>query len=134
MMRISELMQTDVQTVAPDAVVQDAAVVLADAHVSALAVVDSAGRMVGVISRTDILASEEEADNEEARAALFEETLVRDLMTSPALTIPPDADIKEAAQQLLHTGVHHLFVTAEDRVVGVISTTDIVRAVAMGRL
>lgn len=133
-MQISELMRTDVETVAPDAVVQDAAVVLADAHVSALPVVDGAGRMVGVISRSDILASEEEADNEEGRAALFEQTLVRDLMTSPALTIPPDADIKEAAQQLLRTGVHHLFVTAGDRVVGVISTTDIVRAVAMGRL
>lgn len=133
-MRISELMQTDVQTIAPNAVVQDAAVVLADAHVAALPVVDGAGRMVGVISRTDILASEEEADNEEARAALFEQTLVRELMTSPALTISPDADLKEAAQQLLHTGVHHLFVTAGDRVVGVISTTDIVRAVAMGRL
>jgi CBS domain-containing protein len=35
---------------------------------------------------------------------------------------------------MLYTGVHRLFVTTDDRVVGVISTTDIVRAVATGRL
>ena len=133
-MRVTELMVTDVQTVAPDAVVQDAATVLADSHISALPVVDGIGRMVGVISRTDILASEEEAEGEGTRQALMQESLVRDLMTSPALTIGPEADIKEAAQQMLYTGVHRLFVTADNRVVGVISTTDIVRAVATGRL
>ena len=133
-MRVSDLMQTDVQTVPPDAVVQDAATVLADSHVSALPVVDGIGRMVGVISHTDILASEEESDDQAARQALFEETFVRDLMTSPALTIAPEADVKEAAQQMLYTGVHRLFVTSGDRVVGVISTTDIVSAVATGRL
>jgi CBS domain-containing protein len=133
-MRVSDLMQADVQTVVPDAVVQDAAALLADSHISALPVVDGIGRMLGVISRTDILASEEEADDEAARQTLFEGTVVRDLMTSPALTIAPEADVKEAAQQMLHTGVHRLFVTAGDRVVGVLSTTDIVRAVATGRL
>jgi CBS domain-containing protein len=133
-MRVTDLMETDVQTVAPDAVVQDAVTVLADSHVSALPVVDRIGRMVGVISRTDILASEEEVDDAAARQTLMQESLVRDLMTSPALTIAPEADIKEAAQQMLYTGVHRLFVTTDDRVVGVISTTDIVRAVATGRL
>jgi len=133
-MRVTDLMETDVQTVASDAVVQDAVTVLADSHVSALPVVDRIGRMVGVISRTDILASEEEVDDAAARQTLMQESLVRDLMTSPALTIAPEADIKEAAQQMLYTGVHRLFVTTDDRVVGVISTTDIVRAVATGRL
>jgi CBS domain-containing protein len=133
-MRVSDLMQGDVRTVPPDAVVQDAAALLADSHISALPVVDGIGRMVGVISRTDILASEEEAEDKAARQTLFEGTFVRDLMTSPALTIAPEVDVKEAAQQMLYTGVHRLFVTTDDRVVGVISTTDIVRAVAMGRL
>jgi CBS domain-containing protein len=55
-------------------------------------------------------------------------------MTSPALTITPDASIREAAQQMLSAGVHRLFVTSGERVAGVISITDIVRAVATGRL
>lgn len=131
---MSELMQTDVQTVDAEAPVNDAFVTLAESRISALPVVDSAERLVGVISRTDILASEEEAEDEAARAALFEGTSVRELMTSPALTITPDASIREAAQQMLSAGVHRLFVTSGERVAGVISITDIVRAVATGRL
>ena len=133
-MRVSELMQTEVQTVPSDAVVNDAVVVLAESRVSALPVVDGTGRMVGVISSTDVLASEEEAEDEKARDALFEKTLVRDLMTPRPLTIAPDAEVKEAAQQMLYADVHRLFVTQGDRLIGVISTTDIMRAVATGRL
>ncbi|HET6778496.1 MAG TPA: CBS domain-containing protein, partial [Gemmatimonadales bacterium] len=69
-MRVSELMQTDVEAVSVDAPVEDAFVTLAESRVSALPAVDSAGRLVGVISRTDILASEEEAEGEGARKAL----------------------------------------------------------------
>ncbi|HET9466301.1 MAG TPA: CBS domain-containing protein [Gemmatimonadales bacterium] len=133
-MRVAELMQTEVQTVPFDGVVNDAVVTLADSHISALPVVDRAGRMVGVISSTDILASEEEAEDQTARETLFEGTLVRDVMTPRPLTIAPDADVKEAAQQMLYADVHRLFVTDGDRLIGVISTSDIMRAVAAGQL
>ena len=133
-MRVAELMQTEVQTVPSDAVVNDAVVVLAESRISALPVVDGAGHMVGVLSRTDVLASEEETEDQTARDTLFEKTLVRDLMTPRPLTIGPDAEVKEAAQQMLYADVHRLFVTEGERLLGVISTTDIMRAVATGRL
>lgn len=133
-MRVAELMQTEVQTVPSDAVVNDAVVTLAEFHISALPVVDGTGRMVGVISSTDVLASEEEAEDQRAKETLFEGTFVRDLMTPRPLTISPDAEVNEAAQQMLYAGVHRLFVTEGERLIGVISTTDIMRAVATGRL
>jgi CBS domain-containing protein len=133
-MRVSELMQKDVKTVGPDAVVNDVVVSLADSHISALAVVDGMGRMVGVISSTDILTSEAEAQDAVEREALFEQMVVRDIMTRRPLTVPPEADLREAARQMLYADVHRLFVVDGDRVVGVISTTDIMRAVATGRL
>lgn len=133
-MRVAELMQTEVQTVPSDAVVNDAVVTLAEFRISALPVVDGTGRMVGVISSTDVLASEEEAEDQRARETLFEGTFVRDLMTPRPLTISPDAEVKEAAQQMLYADVHRLFVTEGERLIGVISTTDIMRAVATGRL
>lgn len=133
-MKVSELMQTDVQTVRPDAVVNDAVVSLAESHITGLPVVDGGGRLVGVISTTDILASEEETEDPAARDALFEGTFVRDLMTPRPLTIAPDATVKEAAQEMLYADVHRLFVMDGDRVIGVLSTTDIVRAVATGQL
>jgi CBS domain-containing protein len=133
-MRVRELMQKDVKTVNLDVVVNDAVVTLAESHISALPVVDGMGRMVGVISSTDILSSEAEAQDPVAREALFEGTMVRDLMTARPLTVSPEADVREAAQQMLYADIHRLFVTSGEHVIGVISTTDIVRAVATGRL
>jgi acetoin utilization protein AcuB len=133
-MQVAELMQTDVQTVAADAALNEAALTLADAHVSGLPVVTPDGRLVGVISTTDILASEEELEDAAVRATLFESAQVRDLMTPSLVSIGPGASVKKAAQLLLHADVHRLFVVEDDRIVGVISTTDIVRAVASGQL
>ena len=133
-MRVADLMQTEVQTVPPDAVVTDAVLALAEYRVSALPVVDRQGHLVGVFSRTDILASEEEAENQSARATLFNSTRVRDLMTVLPLTIAPGAEIRDAARQMLDASVHRLFVQQGERLVGVISTTDIMRAVAEERL
>jgi CBS domain-containing protein len=133
-MRVRELMQKDVKTVGIDAAVNEAIVTLTDCHISALPVVDPGGRMIGVISSTDILTSEAEATDPSAREALFDDTPVRDLMTAHPLTVGPDADVKEAAQAMLYADVHRLFVTEGDRVVGVISTTDIVRGIATGQL
>jgi len=133
-MRVRELMQKNVKTVGVDSAINEAIVTLTDCHISALPVVDSGGRMIGVISSTDILTSEAEAADSSAREALFEDTSVRDLMTLRPITVGPDADIKEAAQAMLYADIHRLFVVEGDRVAGVISTTDIMRAVATGRL
>lgn len=133
-MRVRELMQKDVKTVNLEDPINDAVVSLTDAHVSALAVVDGLGRMVGVISSTDILTSEAEAQDAVEREALFEQMMVRDIMTLRPLTVSPDAEVREAAQQMLYADVHRLFVIDGERAVGVISTSDIMRAVATGRL
>jgi CBS domain-containing protein len=133
-MRIDELMQTEVQTIPPDARVSDAATTLADARVSALPVVDDRGGLVGVISATDILALEEESEGEQSRGRVLDQTAVRDVMTPEPQTISPDDDIREAARRMLEGDVHRLIVIANGRMVGVISTTDIIRAVAAGQL
>ena len=133
-MRVSELMQPDLITVSAETPVTDVLVTLAESRISALPVMDNEGRLLGVISKTDILAEEEDAEGEAGRDALYKTTLVRDLMTSPVLTIGAAASVREAAQQMLSTGVHRLFVTAGDRPVGVISITDILQAVAAGRI
>jgi CBS domain-containing protein len=126
-------MQTEVQTISPDARLSDAAATLADARVSALPVVDETGGLIGVISLTDILALEEErGDAATTRATLLERTAVRDVMTPEPVTITPDEEIREAARRMLDADVHRLMVVAEGRMVGVISITDIIRAVSTG--
>jgi CBS domain-containing protein len=133
-MRVRDLMQVAVKTVGSNAAVGDAIVTLADSHISAVPVVDAAGRMVGVVSSTDILTSEAEACDCTERESLFENTSVSDIMTPRPLTVSPDAEVREAAQQMLYADIHRLFVVEDGRVVGVISTSDIMRAVATGQL
>jgi CBS domain-containing protein len=131
-MRVSDLMKQPVVTVRMDACVQQAVHLLSEDHISAVPVTDAAGRVVGVLSASDILTAEAETDDEIAREALFAETPVRDVMSLRPLMVSPDAELREAAQQMLYADVHRLFVAADDRVVGVISTSDIARAVAQG--
>jgi len=133
-MRVAELMQHNVRTVGSEVSVAEAIVSLADGHISGMPVVDGAGKVVGVLSTTDVLAAEAEAEDPVARQTLFENTAVREIMTPRPFTIPPGADIRDAARQMLYADVHRLFVAEGDQVVGIISTTDIVRAVATGRL
>jgi CIC family chloride channel protein len=133
-MTVAELMQRHVKTVGSDTSVAEAVVSLADAHVSGMPVVDGTGKVIGVLSTTDVLAAEAEAGDPGARQTLFENTMVRDIMTPRPYTIAPDEDVREAARQMLYADVHRLFVAEGDKVVGVISTTDIVRAVATGQL
>jgi CBS domain-containing protein len=133
-MKVRDLMHRDVTTVDADAPVQRAVVLMAQQHVSALPVTDGLGRMVGVLSSSDVLAAEAEAEDERARSFLLDGTAVRDLMTPAALTVDAGEDVREAARQMLYGEVHRLFVAEEGRVSGVISSTDIVRAVAQGKL
>lgn len=129
-MKVAELMQRNVRTVSDEATVAEAILTLADGHISGLPVVDSTGRMIGVVSSSDVLVAEAETDDAAARQRLIEGTAVREIMTPRPYTIRPEADVREAAQQMLYAEVHRLFVTEGDEVVGVISTSDIVRAVA----
>jgi CBS domain-containing membrane protein len=133
-MRVAQLMVEDVRAVGTDTTVAEAVVVLADSHISALPVVDRQGKIVGVLSTTDILGAAAECGDAKARDELFEGTPVRDLMTSPPATIELTIDVKEAAQQMLHLEVHRLFVEDRGKLVGVISQSDIVRAVATAQI
>jgi CBS domain-containing protein len=132
-MNVAQMMQMPVKTVSRKASISEAILTLADQHISALPVMDHRGVMIGVLSTTDILQAEATASDRAARDQLFEETRVEDLMTPRPLTIGPDADIREAAREMLYGDVHRLFVELDGQLIGVISRTDVVRAFAIQR-
>lgn len=129
-MKVAELMHTELKTISVDATIGDAVDALTEAQVSALPVVDRFGRAVGVISTRDILRAESTFNNPRARDTLFEHTTVLELMAAWPPTIQPDLDVKEAAQQMLYFNVQRLFVEGDGGLVGVLSQSDIVAAVA----
>lgn len=133
-MRVADLMQTEVVTARPETSIADIIVSLADAHVSSVPVVDAHRRILGVLSTSDLIVAEAEAGDAEGRAVLTERGVAGDIMTLNVVTIEPDASTREAARLMLYAEVHRLFVVERGRLIGVISTTDLVRAVATGRI
>jgi len=133
-MKDADLMQTSLQSVLPDSSVAGSVVLLSQSHVTGVPVVDHGGKVLGVLTTTDVLNAAAETAGAEERERLFGETRVEEIMTPRPLTISPDTDVKEAAQQMLYLEIHRLFVEHGGRLVGVISQSDIVRGVALARI
>jgi CBS domain-containing protein len=133
-MKVAEIMETDVRTVTIDTPVSEVLVSLADGQVTGLPVVDARKRVIGVVSSTDVIAAQAEPRDAGERRILLEETPVRDIMTPRPLLIESTAELEEAARHMLYADVHRLFVEENGVLVGVISQTDIVRAVATGKI
>jgi CBS domain-containing protein len=133
-MRVADVMQTNLRTMNCRDTIADAVSLLAESHVSGVPVLDDHGRLVGVLSSSDILGALAEHSDPEAREKVFEETLVQEVMTPRPQTVTPDALVKDAAQRMLYLEVHRLFVEQEGRLLGVVTTTDLVRAVVAARV
>ena len=76
----------------------------------------------------DVFERMEETDGPEWN--VLEEHTVSEVMTRTLVTLPPDTPVREAAEYMLRTGVHRILVMADGSLAGMVSTTDIVKAVA----
>jgi CBS domain-containing membrane protein len=132
-MKVSDIMQTAVKTVTSDTPISEV-IVSADVQVSGLPVVDSRGRAVGVVSSTDLISAQSRARTAQERRLLLEQTQVRDLMTPKPFAIESTAKVQEAARHMLSGDVGRLLVEDAGVLVGVISQTDFVQAVATGTI
>ncbi len=147
-MRVLELMHTHVVTVQPEDTLRDAVDKMDLYQVSGLPVVDEEGRLVGVITEHDIirelLPQRGESQTEESyraewldlrtRAARVRGMLVKQAMTSNVIAVDENTDVLEAAAIMLQKKVKRLPVTAEGKLVGIISRIDICQAVLEDRL
>jgi CBS domain-containing protein len=114
-----ELMTPNPVSISEHAAIIDAASVLSNREFSALAVINDAGRPVGVISRTDIV-------RREAKPA--GSTEVREIMTPTVVSVRPEDPAWEVIAKLAAFKLHRLFVVDREGVLtGVISTFDVVR-------
>ena len=108
-------------TIAPDATVLLAARKLRSHHVGCLMVVDSEGRLVGVVSERDIVAKVT------AEAADPNLTSVRDVMTANVISCPLSTTIAQAQKIMTDNNIRHLPVVRGTAPVAMISTRDILR-------
>jgi CBS domain-containing protein len=124
---VANLMTGSPVVVSEDDVIAGVAELLAGYEITGLPVVDSADRLVGVISQTDLV----RLRGSTLPWAGWHGLVVRDLMTKPAKTIAESAPLDEAARRMTVEHVHRLVVVDHrHRPIGVISESDIVREIA----
>jgi CBS domain-containing protein len=148
--RVSALMTRDVIVVRPETSIDTAAALLLDNGISRLPVIDRNGKLIGVLSKTDLVEEQvEREDTGEHHTPLTRRSsggiratepdmhehlvgpLVEDVMSRPALCVPEHFTVARAAEIMAAHRVHGLpVVKSSGELVGMISALDILAWVA----
>ncbi|MGY2906706.1 CBS domain-containing protein [Bradyrhizobium sp. URHC0002] len=144
-MRAHQIMTRGVITVTPDAPILEAANTMLRWHVSGLPVVDAAGKLVGIVSEGDFI-RRSEIGTQRKRGRWLKFLLgagatatdyvqehgrtVSDVMTRDPLTITENATLEEVVASMETNGIKRLPVMRCDKIVGIVSRTNLLQAVA----
>ena len=121
----SDLMARRVVELSADDSLDDAAQSFVAHELSSAPVVDKQGTCVGMLSAADFL---KPSRRDDAVNATSLDRNVRTLMTSAVQSVAPSTPLLRVAQIMSAEHIHHLPVIANERLVGVVSTLDVVSA------
>ena len=110
---VGEIMTRSPTALALDATVLDARRTMLDHGVSALPIIDSQARPVGIVTKTDLVSS------------MADDVPVAVLMANQVLTCTEDTSVHQAARTMRTSHVHHLVVVDGQRMVGILSVFDL---------
>jgi CBS domain-containing protein len=141
-----DIMRTKVLSVDPDMTVQDVMQFFLDCQITGAPVVDDTGRVVGVVSQSDLLRHQQrvgpapmqapayyrESNGEVLLTHMRVETplsaRVQDIMTPAAFMTEQDTPVGDIARFMLRRRVHRIIVTRKGRLAGIITSMDLLRA------
>lgn len=125
-----------VHAVRPEWKLSEALELMTVKGVSSLAVTDGNNRLLGVVSRTDILREGRRAAGENGSPGAIEipETAVARAMTAEPLSVPTGSSLKDAAAKMVEKRIHRVFVTDGEELAAVLTTRDLMDAIAEKRL
>jgi CBS domain-containing protein len=149
---VADVMSRNPIVVQPSTPLQQAIQILAERRITGLPVVDDTGKLVGIISETDLMWQETGVTPPAyimfldsiiylKNPAAYERDLhkalgqtVGEVMSKNPITISPDKTVKEAAKILNERKVHRLpVVDGQGQVIGILTRGDIIRAMAAGQ-
>ena len=146
---VAEVMTRDPLTVKPETPLREAIKILAEKRISGLPVVDDAGKLIGVISETDLM-WQQAGVTPPAYFMIFDSVIylknpveydrelhkalgqtVGEVMNQKPVTISPDKPLREAAKIMRDRKIHRLPVLDDsEQIVGILSLSDIIRDMA----
>jgi CBS domain-containing protein len=143
-MKVRDIMTTDIPTIHADTKVTDVARIVLERGLPGLPVVDDAGRVLGVVTHTDLVAKharvhmpryigllgavialDRHRTDEELRHALG--VTAADLMTAESASVSPDAEVDDAASLMVEESADPLLVLENGRLVGVLTQANVIR-------
>jgi CBS domain-containing protein len=116
-MRVRDVASSAVVVVGPEHTVRDAARMMAQHHVGS-AVVTDAEQLAGILTERDVLKLV-------AQGADPDGATVADMMTRDVVTVGPDWDLVEAAEEMARRRIRHLVVFEGGQLLGVLSVRDV---------
>lgn len=146
---VADAMSRDPIVVHPETPLKEAIQILAERHISGLPVVDNAGKLVGIISETDLMWQETGVTPPAyimfldsviflKNPATYERDLhkalgqtVGEVMSRNPVTISPDKALNAAAQLMHDQKIHRLpVIDSNEQIIGILTRGDIIRAMA----
>ncbi len=137
-MKVTDIMTKGVYTVEEGTSLAEVLEIMARYQVSGLGVVDEFGDIQGVVSDSDII-------DAFATGKDIKNLSVRDIMMPFSIVTYPDEELSEAIRKMAESMIHRIFVVKEKKAeprtlskdivlcpVGIVSSSDIVRAVGEG--
>ncbi|AHH95888.1 CBS domain-containing protein [Kutzneria viridogrisea] len=134
-MRAQDVMSSPVVVLRQDLPVKQAAAVLADKGFTSAPVVDEDGRLIGMVTEADVLRDRVPVDprsriwgavTKQAQPA----ATVGEVMSTPAVAIPPGTDCSAIARMMLDDHVRSMPVVDGAEVVGIVTRRDLLRVIA----
>jgi CBS domain-containing protein len=144
-MRAHQIMTRQVVTIATDAPVAEAANTMLDRHISGLPVVDAAGKLVGIVSQGDFIRRAEIGTQRKrgrwlkflvgpggAASDFVRERgrKVGEIMTPDPFTVTEDTALEEIVGLMERNNINRLPVVRGDRLVGIVTRSNLLQAVA----
>jgi CBS domain-containing protein len=124
--RVKEVMTSEVICLAPDTPFKECVDMIRVHRIGALPVVDESGRLLGIVSESDLLRKEERSTGRDERRSTAR--TASDAMTRTVITSTQESSLAEAARLMHRAAIRHLPITdAEGRLVGIVSRADLLK-------
>jgi CBS domain-containing protein len=120
---VNNIMSKNVLTVDKTNSLQQAALKMMKSNVGCVIVTENT-KPIGIVTERDFVRIAAKGN------PLF--TNIYEVMSSPLITISPEETVWEAAEMMKEKGIHKLPVKKNDKIVGIVTTTDIVKIASLG--
>ncbi len=145
MLKVKDIMTTEIITVSPDTEIVNAAKILLEKRINGLPVIDDTGKLAGILCQSDLVAQQKSIpipsvftllesfipltsikriDKEVEKIAAL---TVKQAMTPNPVTVGPQTDIEDVAKLMVDKKYYTLPVMEGDKIVGIVGKEDVLK-------